>query len=479
MNQYRKLMSDTIILGIGTFASKALVLLLMPLYTACLLPGQFNTAELISQTANLLIPLACLGITDGLFRFALDSRADKPTVLKTGVGVLAAASAGFLLLSPLLLLIDYFIGYVWLIVLYVLAANFHAASAQYVRACDRPRLFAAQGILNTALVIGFNLIFLLRLDMGVYGFVLSVVVSDFIVGLLLLIFAGLYRDLAKGKFDPALMRELLRYSLPMIPTTIFWWITNVSDRYFVTWLCGDSVSGLYAAAYKIPTLLTLVCMVFYEAWQFSAVRDAEEKVQSEFFGRVFGYYSGLMFLVGSGVVLFCRVFVRLLFAPGYAGSWVYIPVLTAAAVFSALTMFMGSVYMVKKKTRLSFLTSMIGALGNVALNFALIPFFGAQGAAVATLLSFLLVFLIRAMTVQKYIKFRVDYIKLSANALLLGGICAVAVAALPLWWVWGAGLAIVMLLVNRRELYDCIVGALGQLRVWRSRRENGGAKKQE
>ena len=131
---------------IGTFASKALVLLLMPLYTACLLPGQFNTAELISQTANLLIPLACLGITDGLFRFALDSRADKPTVLKTGVGVLAAASAGFLLLSPLLLLIDYFIGYVWLIVLYVLAANFHAASA--VCQSVRPPELCGAGILT-------------------------------------------------------------------------------------------------------------------------------------------------------------------------------------------------------------------------------------------------------------------------------------------------------------------------------------------
>ncbi len=469
MNQYRKLMSDTIILGIGTFASKALVLLLMPLYTACLLPEQYNTAELISQTANLLIPLACLGVTDGVFRFALDSRADKPTVLRTGAGALAAASAGFLILSPLLFLVDYFTGYVWLIILYVLASNFHSVCAQYVRANDRPKLFAAQGIINTALVICFNLLFLLLFDMGVVGFVLSVVVADFMVGVMLLIYAGLYRDLARGRLDRGLMRKLLRYSLPLIPTTIFWWITNVSDRYFVTWLCGDSISGLYAAAYKIPTLLTLVCMVFYEAWQFSAVRDAEEKAQSEFFGRVFGYYSGLMFLVGAGVALLCRVFVRLLFASSYAGSWVYIPVLTAAAVASALTMFMGSVYMVKKKTRLSFLTSMFGALANLALNFSLIPPLGAQGAAIATLLSYLLVFVIRTVTVQKYIRFKVDYLKLSANALLLAGICAVTVAAVPFWWAFGAGLMLLMLLANRRELYDCLVGALGQLGVLKTR----------
>ena len=100
MNKYKKLLSDTVILGIGTFASKALVLLMMPFYTGCLSPSQYGTADLISQTANLLIPLACAGICDGLFRFTLDSGADKPSVLRTSMRMLLLSLAAFLVLSP-------------------------------------------------------------------------------------------------------------------------------------------------------------------------------------------------------------------------------------------------------------------------------------------------------------------------------------------------------------------------------------------
>ena len=67
-NKYTNLLSNTLILGLGVFASKFLVFLMMPLYTGILSPEEYNLADLISQTANLLMPLACIGITDGVFR---------------------------------------------------------------------------------------------------------------------------------------------------------------------------------------------------------------------------------------------------------------------------------------------------------------------------------------------------------------------------------------------------------------------------
>ena len=69
-------MSNTAILAVGTFTSKVLVFLLMPLYTALLSAEEFGIADLVTQTANLIIPLAAVGICDGLFRFALDAGGD-------------------------------------------------------------------------------------------------------------------------------------------------------------------------------------------------------------------------------------------------------------------------------------------------------------------------------------------------------------------------------------------------------------------
>lgn len=464
MNKYRKLLSDTLVLGLGTFASKVLVFLLMPLYTACLSPEQYGTADLISQTANLLIPLACAGICDGLFRFTLDSGADKPSVFRTGLRILWIASLAFLALSPLLFLLQMFSGYAWLIVIYVLASNLHSACAQYIRACDRPRLFAVQGIINTALVIGFNLLFLLVFDMGVTGYVLSVVLADIVVSIMLVVYARLYRDVRAGRFSGELAGRLIRYSLPMIPTTVFWWITNVSDRYFVTAICGSEQNGIYSAAYKIPTLITLLCTVFYEAWQFSAVKDAADSTKSDFFGRVFGYYSALMLTGGAGIVLICRLLAGILLNSAYDEAWKYIPVLTLAAVFSALTTFMGSVYLVKKKSMMSFLTSMLGALLNIVLNMIMIPKMGAQGAAIATAISYAVVFVVRTVSAQHHVSFSVGYLRLVLGTVLLTAQCAVTVLEVRWWYVWSAGLTVAMLALNARALWGFVKGTIGQLR---------------
>lgn len=464
MNKYRKLMSDTLILGLGTFASKVLVFLLMPLYTACLSPEQYGTADLISQTANLIIPLACAGICDGLFRFTLDSGADKPSVFRTGLRILCVASLVFLAVSPLLFFLDVFTGYAWLIVVYVLASNLHSACAQYIRACDRPRLFAVQGIVNTALVIALNLLFLLVFDMGVTGYLLSVVLADLLVSIMLVLYARLDRDVRAGRFSRELAGRLIRYSLPMIPTTIFWWITNVSDRYIVTAICGKTDNGIYSAAYKIPTLITLLCSVFYEAWQFSAVRDAENKTKSDFFGRVFGYYSALMLTGGAGVVLLCRVLSGMLLNKAYEDAWKYIPVLTLAAVFSALTTFMGSVYLVKKKSMMSFLTSMFGAALNIILNFIMIPSMGAQGAAVATAISYAAVFVLRTITAQRHVSFPVGYVRLALGTALLIAQCVVTVLEVRLWYVWSAVLTLAVVALNARALWGFVTGTISQLR---------------
>ena len=118
MNKYKRLISNTLILGAGTFASKVIVLLMMPFYTLILSPEQFGVADLVTQTANMIIPIACIGICEGLFRFTLDCE-DRKKVFSTGLCILGVGSAAMLALIPLLSLLDDFHGYVLLIGGYV------------------------------------------------------------------------------------------------------------------------------------------------------------------------------------------------------------------------------------------------------------------------------------------------------------------------------------------------------------------------
>ena len=135
MGKYKRLLSNVAILGAGTFTSKVLVFLLMPLYTALLTTEQFGTADILMQTANLLIPLAALGISEGLFRFALDTEGERrKRVFTTALGVIIVGILPLALLIQLLRLVSIYDGYVWLVLFYVCAANLHSVCANYIRA---------------------------------------------------------------------------------------------------------------------------------------------------------------------------------------------------------------------------------------------------------------------------------------------------------------------------------------------------------
>lgn len=470
MGKYKKLLSNTAILAIGTFASKVLVFLMMPLYTSILATDEFSVADLITQTANLLIPLACVGIVDGIFRFSLDnSEGNGKAVFSSGIAVLIAATAVFSLIA---IFVDVAgvsgqIGnYVWLIAFYVIAANFHSAAAQYIRAKGNTILFAVGGIAGTVLTVTFNVLFLVVFNMGILGYVLSVVVADIVVTIVLFFGAKLYRDIDLRLVDKKIISAMLKYSIPMIPTTVFWWITNVSDRYMVSYMVSHEVNGLYSAAYKIPTLITLVCTVFIEAWQFSAVNENDDDERSEFFTKVFAAYQGILFMTTSALILFSKLATSVLLDKNYYESWIYIPVLSLAMTYSALVTFMGSVYLVRKKSIMSFVTAAVGATVNIVLNLLLIPKFenSAMGAAIATFLSYFVVMIIRSVNAKKYVKFHMGISKLVFNTAAVVVQAIVMTKEIKYWVVVEIVFFVALIFVNGREILNGIIGAVKKIR---------------
>ncbi len=471
MGKYKRLLSNTAILGAGTFASKVLVLLLMPFYTVILSTEQFGTADLIAQTANLLIPLASVGICDGIFRFTLDASEGKRGVLSTGVAILLGGSAVLLLVSPVMRLFGMISDYALLIVLYVIAANFHSAFANYIRALGKTTLFAVQGIINTALTIVLNILFLVAFDMGSTGYVLSVVVADFTLCILLFFAAKLWREISLRSVDKQTAADMLRFSIPYIPTTMMWLITSVSDRYIVAAYCGTAENGLYAAAYKLPTLLSLVSGVFVEAWHFSTVKDADEDEKAEFFGTVYINFMSVMCMGASVLIAGAKIFTKILLSDSYYASWSFVPVLVIATTFSTLVSFMGSVYFMKKKSVMSMLTAMAGAVINVVLNFAMIPKWGAMGAAIATLFSYLVVYVIRALHTRKYVRFPLHTLRLVINGLLLVVQTILMIGEFPYWIVSQILILGFMLVFNGRELLATVLRVMGQFLRGRHKKE--------
>ena len=419
-HKYKTLLSNTFLISLGTFGSKLLTFVMVRFYTGVLTPADYGTADLIMQTANLLLPLVSLGITNGVFRFALDRKEQRRSIFTIGFYTILVGSLILLAALPLLSNSESLREYTLLIGVYTLASCLHSLCAQYIRAEGKTALFAVQGIINTALVIGFNITFLLVFRMGVFGYVMSVVAADGICTLFLVLREKLWK-LWLPNPEGQLWNAMLRYSIPLIPATIFWWITSVSDRYMVAYFLGTDANGLYAVACKIPTVLTLLSTIFMEAWQFSAIQEAtgDREVHIRFYTQVWSAFLAVMVMAGSVIIVLCRLEIRMLSTQQYYEAWKYIPTLSMAMVFSAFSSFMGSVYVVTEKSRLSLWTALWSALANIFLNFLLIPRIGIQGAAIATLASYVLCFAIRAVTSRRLIPFTLFTPRLIGSGLLL------------------------------------------------------------
>lgn len=426
-NRLTRLLSNTLIFTVGKFVSKLIVIFMLPFYTSYLSSAEYSTSDLITNLCNLLIPLACLGVSEGIFRNAATKNVDKEAFFTNGAMLMIFGSLGFLALSPLLLLSNYFSGYLWLIACYVLASNIHSVCSQYVCAIGKTKLFAIQGVLNTALTVVLNIIFLVGFDLGVTGYVSSIVLADLLTTLFVFFVARLYSAFKIKKISRTIMKDLLRFCLPLVPSTIFWWITGVSDRYMVAFMRGDEENGLYAAAYKVPTLLTYVVTIFNDAWKLSAVSESDDRQKcADFYSQIYKYYIAAMFVGGGMLAVGAQIFAKILFAESYYIAWIFIPVLSMATVFTALDTFLGSVYFTVKRTSMSLYTALVGAVVNIGLNFLMIPEWGlgwgAMGASIATFASYFVVYVIRAVTMKSFLPFNVYHGKLIVNTVMLGAI---------------------------------------------------------
>lgn len=467
MNKYKTLLSNTVIFAIGTFSSKVLVFLMLPFYTNILTTEEYGTVDLLVQSSNVLLPLVSVGIINGVVRFGLDKHYRKRDVFTTG---LLSILGGFLLLlalSPVIRMFSFFQGHMVLLYSFILMSSLRSLCSQFVRARGLVRLYAFDGILATATTIFFNILYLAVLRLGITGYMLAMFSSDLLSVIFLTFSARLWKYLHLKGLNRGTSRDMLRYSVPLIPNTMMWWITNVSDRYIVTWALGLAINGLYGIAYKVPSIITLVSGLFMDAWQMSAVIENDQD-RERFFSKVFSYYQALIFTGASGLILCCKL-MTLILNPSYYDAWRYMPFLLMATVFNCMVSFLGTVYMVEKKSMMNMATTVVGAVLNIVLSWLLVqvPVFEANGATFATFASYFVVFLLRAANTRRFIRIRMHAGKMAFNTIILLIQTLVMLTEPALWLPVELVLTAVMVLTNMGELWATVRRVL--VRVLRNR----------
>ena len=459
-NRYKQLFSFTLILGIGTVISKLMTyVVLTPLYTHYLTTDEFGIVELVVQTANMLMPLVSLGINQAVLRFGMDGETDRGSVLTTGLAVNLIGFIVFLLFYPLIRLIPAFGEYALLVYIFVFCAITHYLFAYCIKSMHRSKLFTICVIIGTAITVVLDILFLAVLDMGIVGYILAIALSDLTCSVILIIRGKLYKLIRFDKLKKSVTTSMLRYSIPLIPNSALWWITDYSDRYMVTLFVSESANGLYSLAYRLPNMLIMVCGIFMDAWQMSVLSEKSRLERQKFFTNVFAMYQSIIFVGASALIAGAKLVTRIIAADSFFDSWQYIPTLVIATAMSCFVTFLGTIYVVEKKSKSSLVTTIIGTIANISANFLLIPRMGAHGAALATALSYGLVVLLRAFHTRKFIPIGWNLPRFSLNMTIVIAQCFMMVFEVPYWQFICPAMFLLVLLVNFRLL----LGSLKQV----------------
>lgn len=464
-SSYKKLFSNTIIFAIGSFSSKILVLLLVNVYTTYLSPQEMGINDVITQIANWLQPIVTMTISEAVIRFGLDKAYDKKNVFTFGNII---CLCGFALLAVILPIVSisgiadkYLNGYSLLLYVYIFMSGLKLVYSTFVRALEKVKLFAVNGILTTFFTLFGTILFICGFKMGNTGYLLSIIMSDFISVIFLTFTAKLWRYFDFKNLDREVLSSMLQYSVPLIPAQLIWLVTNSSDSFMTMHYLGADENGILSAAYKIPNLVATVYLMFGQAWNMSAIIEDDSDDRNEFYGNVFHLNQCLLYILAAGCLMIVQPLTVLWMGDGFHDSMMYSPILIYSSVFSCFTTFMGSIYLAAKETKRSLMTSLFSGIINVGLNVVLIPTIGLYGPPISTVASYLTVFIIRAYDSRKLVPFDLKLPKMIINNILLVAMVLinvlqfffnskiVSIIALPI-------LFIIITLLNIKPLWEAV-----------------------
>ena len=397
----KRLTKHSVVYGISHIVTRSVGFLLLPLYTNTFERAEYGVAALIFTFLAIATIIYTMGVDSAFLRYyILDESAEKRrATFSTAFWTVLFLATGFSLFlltgsAPIARWLLDSAAYRPLIMLSAGILFFDALNVLpflVLRAEERSIHFAILKFANVVVNLALNIVLIVQLKHGIEGiFQANLVASASTFVLLLPVSLRRLSLSVSGK----VLRDLLRFGIPYLPSTLAVVLMDVIDRFILKELAGFAVAGLYSAGYKLGTFMALFIAAFRFAWHPFFLSEVKKEGAKELFARVLTYlllacfavFLVLSFTIDDIVRL--RIFGITIFGPRYWDSTVIVPTIMLAYIFFAAYLnFVIGIYTEKKSEYLPLVTG-IGAAVNIAANYLLIPKFGMMGSAYATVLGY-------------------------------------------------------------------------------------------
>lgn len=457
MSRTKGLLRDSSLLAISSIASKMLVLFLVPLYARVLSAEEYGIADLVNNITVMAYPVLTLSISEALFRYTLGKEEKSASAFTISLMIILASGLIVFAFAPA----SYIFGksienqWLWLSTFYI-TYSLNNMLISYARGLHLIKLVGIQGVLQTVITVTIAIVTLIVFKLGLNGYFSSLCIANLASILYMVIATKAYQIVQLRSLDSALIREMLKYCIPLIPTFISWWLINSIDKYFIIAMLGIGASGIYSIAHKIPSLILSLAEVFMSAFLISLIENKDDSKNAQYCSNAFRVFCFLLVLLGAVIIVSSDLWAGALFGEEFISAKHYLPPLILAAVVSAFASFFAAFFTLGKRTNILMVTTIIGAIVNIILNYILMPKMGMDGAAYATVISLAVLWVIRMANVNKVISLRLDYKLMLGNLILLVTLSVISSLEITYYKHITLALTACILIFNRKSIHEMI-----------------------
>lgn len=412
MSKNEGLIKNTFILSLGTFVPKMISFIVLPLLTFYLSTDEYGVYDLILSIASFLVPLLTLQIQQAAFRYLLSVKEDddKDRYVTSSITFIILSAVIVLPISYCVLSIFIVDSSVRLLVCLLLFSESHyTLVGQLARALGSNLKYAIAVILYAVLNLILLIFFLVILKMSFYSVIWAMVISYFTASAFLILSSGIYRHIKLKGISKYALKEMLEFSLPIVPSSVSLWVVNLSDRLIVSGVLGTAANGIYAVANKVPNMYSIAYNTFNLAWTETAARSADEGDPSEYYSDLFDVMYKFMIGIMICLIACTPILMKILVNEKYDAAYYQMPILYFGVFFNSIVSFYGGIYVAIKRTKQVGISSLIGAVLNAGINLLLINKIGLYAASFSTAISFAIISLYRAWDLNKVIKISYKY----------------------------------------------------------------------
>lgn len=408
MSRGKELVKNTIIILIGRVSTQLLSFFMMPLYTHYINTSDYGYVDLIQSYIALIVPIIILRFDSAVFRFLIDAREDKKEKNNIITNTFLVFIVQIMIFVILFLVLSRFFKFEYLIyiILNVIFMAIAQVLMQMARGVGDNLGYAISSIIAGGITIITNLICIFKFKLGGESILISAILANASCAAFLFVKNKFYKNINKPQKQT--MKKMLKYSIPMIPDGLSWWIVNASDRTLISIFLGNSMNGIYSVSCKFSNILSSFVQIFNMSWQENASLHINDKDNVEYFSKVLNQVYKLFFFICI-LILYCIPFVfKFMIGKSYQEAYKYIPILLSGNLYNCIAIILGGIYIARKETKKVAKTTMLGAVLNLIIDLILIKFIGIWAAAISTMISYMFLVLYRYIDIKKTFKIDIN-----------------------------------------------------------------------